>query len=711
MTTTWVLDASSRYEVSSKDHLLQIMNMGALFADAGSAPVDYMTSSYIQTTDIDLFGETVIPIGSDSTRFGGTYDGGNNKILNWSLGGTFEYSGLFGFCYNANLKNIVLAGVWFLDESTSTTTQAAGFLVGRAWGTWQIDSKIYNVTTEFESGTIYKGHYTGDYAGTLIGHTYYCVVQAITLGGVLTTCEAPECIGGVIGHPNKSTVFMLRNIATFENGIVGNNAAGLFSRLRDTSVTYVMNAMKGDIIGTKSAGGIVYFMYPSYDTLDVWLNAMTGSIIGNVGSNGCYGICYRNEPSQSAVLMTRIMVYMKGNIYSNNDYDNDNALFISHSPSGSKAVRISNSIVSMNGSVNRIGQEDRSNLFHTVVSDYSFGMNVTTTDYANNPALSAYTYNSEFGDLPYVPFVGTDAGGTTHKWEFVFPNVSGKAAYSAYTDVVISSANTVDVPIRVQFDLPESNTVEYATFVKQPSSEAYVDDSLTVLDSDASAVYDYTGTNQKFPAPIQIIMYTVLADIIWTAIPTASWYKLTYVKDDAGVEIVLVASTTDLQTTLQNVTPGSSYEARLYTDLDLITPVRSVSGVAPMVDATSVRDVMGRIENDLTLLPDVSLSLIAQYIPSATTTGTRITTVLGKASIVRNSDNITIPSAGGALLTEFSDSLGGGQSISVTLPDASSTILSYVGANDTILADSVEYGAGEHFVVGGYKVEVQKLLD
>lgn len=709
-TTTWVLDSNSRYEISSKDHLLQIMNMGALFTDAGSAPVDYMTSSYIQTTDIDLFGETVIPIGSSTTPFEGTFDGGNNKILNWSLSGTFEYSGLFGYCSETVLKNIVLAGVWFLDESTSTTTVAAGFLVGMVTGTSSTNSEIYNVTTEFESGTIYKGHSNENYVGTLIGRIFRGVVQAITLGGVLSTCEGPSSIGGVVGETNKSTVFMLRNIATFENGIVGQNAAGLFVRMRDSHVSYVMNAMKGDITGTRSAGGIVYYMYPYFDTLDVWVNAMTGSIIGSVGSNGCYGICYKIEPTQSAVLMTRVMVYMKGYIYSDNGYDNDNALVLSPTPSGSNAIRISNSIVSINGSVNIIGQEDRSNLFHTVVSDYSFGMNVTSTDYGTNPALSGYTYNSEFGDLPYVPFVGTDAGGTTHKWEFVFPNVSGKAAYSAYSDIAVSSAKTVNVPTRVEFDLPESNTVEYATFFKQSSSEAYIDDSLTVLDSDVSAVYDYTGTNQKFPAPIQVIMYTVLADIIWTAIPAASSYRLTYVKD-AGVEVELVASTTGTQTIVHKIVPGSSYEVRLYTDLDLLTPARSVSGVAPLVDVTSVGDVMHRIGNDLTLLPDESISLIAQYIPSSTTTGTKITTVLGKASVVRNSDNITIPSAGGALLTEFSDSLGSEQSITVTLPDASSTTLSYVDANDTILAESVEYGAGEYFVVGEYKVEVQKLVD
>jgi len=263
MTTTWVLDANSRYEVSSKNHLLQIMNSGSLFTDAGSAPTDYMTSSYIQTTDIDLSGETVIPIGTLATPFEGSYDGGNNKISNWSLGGSYEYSGLFGYCVEGIVKNLVLAGVWVLDESASTITQAVGFLVGRTLGTYVnvnsfVRSEIYNITAEFESGTIYKSHSSASYSGVLIGRAFRTDIQAITVGGVVTTCEGLSGMAGVIGEVNNCTVFMMRNIATFENGIVGLNSTGIFTTIINSNVTYIMNAMKGDLLGSKSSCGISY---------------------------------------------------------------------------------------------------------------------------------------------------------------------------------------------------------------------------------------------------------------------------------------------------------------------------------------------------------------------------------------------------------------------------------------------------------------------
>jgi len=188
------------------------------------------------------------------------------------------------------------------------------------------------------------------------------------------------------------------------------------------------------------------------------------------------------EPQNGSVNMTRLMNYMNGDLLKTSY---SQALFGSPRPRGSDPITISNSIVAMKGTVTSVGIVERSNLFNSGVSDYSFGMNVTISDDLESGTLSGYTYNSEFGD------------------------------------------------------------------------EAYVDDSLAILDSDASAIYDYTGVNQKFPAPIQIIMYPVMADIIWTSISGASWYRVTYIKD-GGSEVELVDMTTENQVVMTNVLPESS---------------------------------------------------------------------------------------------------------------------------------------------------------
>jgi len=377
---------------------------------------------------------------------------------------------------------------------------------------------------------------------------------------------------------------------------------------------------------------------------------------------------------------------------------------------GNSYVVYRNMIVAVKGDIDSLSTNSTSTRVFGVC-DYSFGMTTSTPESGvTNTTLSDFTYHSKFGDLPYVPFVKTDTMGTTHNWEFVFPNVSGKPAYSEYSHVTISSANTVQVPVRIEFDFSETNTTEYATYYTN-DSVAYVDDSLGVLDSDASAVYDYTGTNQKFPAPIQIIMYAIMADVIWTPIPGASWYRVTYI-EDAGDEMELILMTTDNQVILHDVKPESSYEVRLYTDLDPLTPARSVSGESPLVNTASVKDVMDRIGNDLSILPDKSTRLVEEEVPSTLPTGTKIKTPKGDvAKVVRNSGNVTVPKPGVALLTEFSDSAGSDQSFTVTLPDASSSEISYDNTNDTILSNSEEYAIGEYFILGDFKVYVKNLVE
>jgi len=86
---SWVLNASSKYEISSKEHLLQLMHQGSLYTDAGTPPADYWDGDYEQTVDIDLAADAnITPIGVSGDTFTGTYDGSNFSISNWSFSET-----------------------------------------------------------------------------------------------------------------------------------------------------------------------------------------------------------------------------------------------------------------------------------------------------------------------------------------------------------------------------------------------------------------------------------------------------------------------------------------------------------------------------------------------------------------------------------------------------------------------------------------------
>lgn len=584
---------------------------------------------------------------------------------------------------------MVLSGVWHIDTSASSVK--TGFLAAQIMATSStIQSFVYNITTEFEAGTTYACGGPSRGNGVLISGTEYCTAQGIALGGIISSCTSSENLGGIFCYFLRGTLFMLRNIATFENDLVGNTVAGVAVHAKYSMSTYLMNAMIGNLVGFQASGGVVANLEAaSPDFVDVVVNAMTGNVTGSTTvSSTTYepsSICYQTI---STGTFTRFMSYMKG--------DTGDGLC------SRPRTTITNSIVAITGTIDEVTSGSE------VSKDDSFGMTVNDTGYTNvSTSLTGYTYNTEFGDLPYVPFVGTDMGGTTHNWEFVFPNAPGKAAYSA-CDITISTAPTISAPIGVQFDLPENNTTEYVSYFKQPTSEVYVEDSLTVVNSSASFVYDYTGVNQKFPPTLGMDLYCVLAYFSWLPVVGASWYVLRYEKDGVS-EVEFVSMTTELQATLFGVDPGASYEVFLYSNLDLSTPVLSSPGVAPTVDAASVQSLLQRLGNDITVLPLASLSLLDGKLDEALSTGDRLRIKQGDALFVENAGTIALTQPSETFLTSFSGDSGSGQNVTVTLPDSSSTVISYNETDGTLSVDSTEFEVGSYFVIGNFKVSVQDL--
>jgi len=78
------------------------------------------------------------------------------------------------------------------------------------------------------------------------------------------------------------------------------------------------------------------------------------------------------------------------------------------------------------------------------------------------------------------------------------------------------------------------------------------------------------GPNNANVLALTLTPFTHLIDLDWNVISGASTYNVRYTVD-AGAEQDLTV-TTDLSHTFYNAVPGSSYEFRIFTDLDLVTP-------------------------------------------------------------------------------------------------------------------------------------------
>ncbi|CAM9217206.1 unnamed protein product, partial [Ectocarpus sp. 12 AP-2014] len=131
-TVAWVKDANDFYEVSSPEHLIQIMHGGTKFTNAGDAPTAYSNANtkFLQTVDIDLanYHDEITPIVGN---WASVYDGGNHAIANWEFltDMTGNNTGFFTTLTGV-FKNVRLTGVWKLGGNNSYKGFVAGVTNG-----------------------------------------------------------------------------------------------------------------------------------------------------------------------------------------------------------------------------------------------------------------------------------------------------------------------------------------------------------------------------------------------------------------------------------------------------------------------------------------------------------------------------------------------------------------------------------------------------
>lgn len=485
MSVTWVLNGDSKYEISSKEHLLQLMSQGSLYTDAGTPPADFWDGDYEQTADIDLNADTnITPIGVNGDTFSGSYDGGNFSISNWSYDGSTAGEskvGLFGATGGATLENIKLRGVWI-----GSAVNYLGFLVGEfSSGT------IRNVDGVFDKGSTLSDPITeyGAIAGRFSGASTY----AVSVGGIINTANiSPNADGGgVTGSLSGPNHVGLRNAAVWPNGLTGDHVGGIAGVLNgDTNMTYCVNAMVGDITGDKCGGIIGYTSRGGgTDPFSQMVNSMKGNITGTTYAGGIVGEAYGAYGNFGPF---DIMNYMTGDIVSTNNTSGGIVGFSSRR-TGSHSLTISNTINAMNGTVDdaTIGVSSNTGTVSSKI-DVSFGLTYTTATYGSTSDAFTGTTSTLVPELSYIPLTFTDNASNSYEYQMVFGNVGGHSSYSQYTHAILSK-NDIKGPYTIDFDLT-SDTTEFVTYLSVDSNSAYTDGSLTILGSSAQVVYDYTGT-------------------------------------------------------------------------------------------------------------------------------------------------------------------------------------------------------------------------
>lgn len=518
-TVTWVVDTDGRHEISSPEHLVQLMHKGEKYTDAGSAPTDYLgaATSYIQTVDIDLanFHADITPIGGeDYTR--ATYDGGGHSIANWELhdgSNRRSNSAMFGkFDTNGTVKHLRLTGVWKNTGEAHNKAFLVGFMNRET-------CSVYDIKTDFERGTLISGAYNavvGVLVGACQGKISGCVVEgfikveghASNIGGItggldrnasLTYCANYGNFVGGLGTNNTET--SLHN--TFTGGIVGRCHYG-FKNMHN-----VINGMIGDLAGGYVGGILAAYQYSSVlpERSDTWLNCMVGDIIGTYQHGKIGGFIGRLHQSGASGLMTltKMVNYMSGSIEGAGPWTMPapGGGFVGELDNGTHTFNLSNSILAMGGfvsstTIDKIGNESTPiNASVTVNTD--FGLTFDTNAYATTDPLTDFVTDDVFTLLPYLDMSGTDEFGNIIEFNPTFANLSGldvASPFAQYATLTIHTSPTISFPVKTTFGYDETNTTKYLTYSKKGdvTIDLYVDDGVTVQSSEADAIFSQSGT-------------------------------------------------------------------------------------------------------------------------------------------------------------------------------------------------------------------------
>lgn len=701
MSVAWVQNGSGRYEVSSKEHLLQIMNQGSLYTDTGSAPTDYWDSSYIQTQNIDLVNDhaSILPIGSSSNdKFTGNYDGSLHKISNWSHTVNSGEKGLFGYAEGGKIQRMRLTGVWNISYTRNT-----GFLCAFV----DSSTSVYDIEGDFAVGTsITDGSVAANTgAGTLIGRAAATSdLYGLTVRGSVDMPDvlAGGFVGGVIGDSLGGTITMVRNLATFPSGINGVYAGGIVGRSVGATISRVLNGMIGDVEGTGLLGGITGGSQGS-DTIDRAVNSMTGNISSS-GNAFIGGIVGRSLPDNvSHFSGTVLLNYMTGDLTSNTAaYTGGIVGNINRSPSQTTAdATIDESISAMNGSASGsvIGTEGFTPSQVVATRVNTFGMSTTQNTYSTStlPSDALLIDHPVFTDLPYFEMVGTDPDGTVYEWDFIYGNVGGNSSYALYTHVVLHKEDIV-YPLLVDFDLPSNNTTVYATFIHY-TNDLVQQENLTII-------------SIGVVPPLTVFARPTYITVRIGEVDGASAYRLSY-EGPVGGEIIFGSDLALGNHNITNIVPETAYTVRLYADTGSgFSFVESFTATTPP-DVAANYDV-GAFQEDgvfrLTSLPATTISSLSALMNELFTTGDVVDAVKTnpglKTTFINLGDTQSIKEINGVLLP-FQETSGAGQGVSVILSDdATNVTVSYDDTANSITVGTVEYFVGDSFILDGRKITV-----
>ena len=250
----------------------------------GNLSGHYALGSNIDASDTKNWnsGKGFSPVGDDSARFNGTFDGLGHTIKNLTINRPdAKFVGLFGYTNSATIQNIGLINVDVsggkalggLVGGTYSSTISNSYATGNVNGNYYYKGGLVGASLK---STISNSYFTGSvkgklgYTGGLVGSTDSSTISnSYATGGV----SGSNWVGGLVGSTGSSTIS--NSYAT--GGVSGGSKVGGLVGEADYS-TISNSYATGSVSGGNKVGGLVG-----------WANSSTISnsyAIGSVESDG-----------------------------------------------------------------------------------------------------------------------------------------------------------------------------------------------------------------------------------------------------------------------------------------------------------------------------------------------------------------------------------------------------------------------------------------
>jgi hypothetical protein len=266
-----------------------------------------LSGSYVLMNDIDLltWGEWE-PIGYEyygyDSPFTGTFDGQGYEIKNLTItSGTYgyEFVGLFGYAYEANIKNLGLDGTNINIPSDSfeygyTVGGICGYFEGIIGDFYDDFNNVSNVnaciSNCYNTGDIFSEGYDGyGITGGICGMSYYAIVSDCYNSGNITSVVG-FTTGGICGE-SFSFIFNCNNSGNISGiGIYGaGGICGVGAGYGD--IIFIFDCYNsGDISGGSSAGGICAATWSSISSCYNIGNISGYDFVGGISGQIAYAL-------------------------------------------------------------------------------------------------------------------------------------------------------------------------------------------------------------------------------------------------------------------------------------------------------------------------------------------------------------------------------------------------------------------------------------